>query len=84
MLTESAPLATSPPLAQRSLLSNLADDACSFLQNHPWHNDPIENDFGAAIAAGKLVLQTAQNNPTIFRKFADCALDVRLHSRVEK
>jgi hypothetical protein len=82
---ENAPLTTSPPLAQRSLLSNLADDAYSFLQNHPWHDDPIENDFGAAIATGKLVLQAARNNPTIFQKFADYALDVHFHhSTVEK
>ena len=77
--TENAPLAVSPPLAQKSLLSNLADDACSFLQNHPWHDDPIENNFGAAIATGKLVLQAARNNPTILQKFAEFASDVHFH-----
>lgn len=77
--TENAPLAVSPPLAQRNLLSNLADDACSFLQNHPWHDDPIENDFGAAITTGKLVLQAARNNPTIFQKFSELASDVYFH-----
>jgi len=79
MSTENGPLAMQPPSAQRSLLSNLADDALSFLQNHPWHDDLIENDFGAAIATGKLVLQAAQNNPTIFQKFADYTLDVYFH-----
>ena len=75
--TENSPLVMTSSLAQqRSLLSNLADDTCSFLQNHPWHDDPIENDFGAAIATGKLVLHTAQNNPTIFQKIVDHALDV--------
>lgn len=74
--TENASLVASPPLAQRSLLSNLADDACSFLHNHPWHDDPIENDFGAAIATGKFVLQAARNKPIIFQKFADLASDV--------
>ena len=77
--TENTSLSTSPPLARRSLLSNLADDACSFLQNHPWHDDPIENDFGAAIATGKLVLQAARNNPAIFQKFVDYVLDVYFH-----
>ena len=77
--TENASLAVSPPLAQRSLLSNLADDACSFLHNHPWHDDPIENDFGAAIATGKLVLQAARNKPTIFQKFTELASDVHFH-----
>ena len=69
----------SPPLAQRSLLSSLVDDACSFLHNHPWHDDPIENDFGAVIATGKLVLQAARDNPTIFQKFAEFASDVHFH-----
>lgn len=77
--TENASMALSPPLAQRSLLSNLADDACSFLHNHPWHDDPIENDFEAAIATGKLVLQAARYNPTIFQKFAEFASDVHFH-----
>lgn len=77
--TGNASFVVSPPLAQRSLLSNLADDACSFLHNHPWHDDPIENDYGAAIAAGKLVLQAARNNPTIFQKFAELASDVHFH-----
>ena len=77
--TEYASLAVSPPLAQRILLSNLADDACSFLHNHPWHDDPIENDFGAAIATGKLVLQAARSNPAIFQKFAELASDVHFH-----
>lgn len=77
--TENVPLAVSPPFGQRNLLSNLADDACSFLHNHPWHDDPIENDFGAAIATGKLVLQAARSNPTIFQKFAELASDVRFH-----
>jgi len=75
VLIENASLTMSPPLARRSLLSNLADDACSFLQNHPWHDDPIENDFGVAIATGKLVLQAARNNSTIFQKFVDYASD---------
>lgn len=76
--TKNGPMTMSPPLAQRHLVSNLADDACSFLQNHPWLDDPIENDFGAAIAAGTLVLQAARSNPTIFQKFAD-SLDVHFH-----
>ena len=69
----------SPPFAQRNLLSSLADDACSFLQNHSWHDDLIENDYGAAIATGKSILQAARNNPAIFQKFADYALDVHFH-----
>lgn len=75
MSTESDPLAMPPPLGQRSLWSDLGDDACSFLQNHPWHDDPIENDFGAVLATGKLVLQAANNSPVTFKKFAD-SLDV--------
>ena len=77
--TENASLVVSAPLAQRSLLSNLADDACSFLHNHLWYNDPIENDFGAAIAIGKLVLQAARNKPSIFQKFAELASDVHFN-----
>jgi len=56
-------------------MSSLADEACSFLHNHPWHDDAIENDFGASIATGKLVLQAARINPTIFQKFAELASD---------
>ena len=78
--TENASLVVSAPLARRSLLSSLADDACSFLHNHPWHDDPIENDFGAAIATGKLVLQAARINPTIFQKFGELASDVHFHN----
>jgi hypothetical protein len=78
--TENASLVVSPPLAQRNLLSNLADDACNFLHNHPWHDDPIENDFEAAIATGKMVLQAARNNPTIFQKLAELASDVHFHT----
>jgi len=73
--TENASLAVSPPLTQRNLLSNLAADECSFLHNHPWHDDPIENDFEAVIATGKFVLQAARYNPTIFQKFAELASD---------
>ena len=60
-------------------MSNLADDAFSFLQNHPWLGDSIENDFGAVIATGKLVLQAAQNSLAVFQKFADQILDVRFN-----
>ena len=76
MSAEISPLAMPSPLGQRGPLSNLTDDAFSFLQNHPWLDDPIENDFEAAIATGKLLLQAAQSSPMVFQKFADHTPDV--------
>jgi hypothetical protein len=55
----------------------MTDDAYNFLQNHPWHEENIDNDFHAVAATGKLILEEVNRDPTHFKRFTEPAADVR-------
>lgn len=47
---------------------SLAEDGFFFLQNHVWSEVHSENDFGASVAAAKLILKAAEQKPDVMLK----------------
>ncbi|KAF9482782.1 hypothetical protein BDN70DRAFT_800871 [Pholiota conissans] len=60
---------------QKQTFSNMVDDAYNFLQNHPWNEESIDNDFQAIIATGKIILEEINRDPTHFQRFTEPLMD---------
>ncbi|KAF7304918.1 hypothetical protein MKEN_01206100 [Mycena kentingensis (nom. inval.)] len=52
-------------------LQTIVDNGFFYLQNHVWADTRSENDFTASLAIGKLVLQAATTNSSLYSRMAE-------------
>ncbi|KAF9533011.1 hypothetical protein CPB83DRAFT_806739 [Crepidotus variabilis] len=57
--------------ARDTLFKSAVDDSFTFLQNHSWNEENIDNDFKAVAAAATLFLHEINRNAAVFLKFVE-------------
>ncbi|KAJ7452375.1 hypothetical protein B0H11DRAFT_2327847, partial [Mycena galericulata] len=62
---------TAPATIHLNLFMGLVDHAFYYLQNHMWTDIQSENDFHASLAVGKMILQAATYNGSIYGRMSE-------------
>lgn len=66
----------SVPSNYDALFKTASEDAYNFLQNHPWFDEPIENDFQAMFATAALLLRNSLHDPLLLPRLIDPTSEV--------
>ncbi|GLB34930.1 putative response to drug [Lyophyllum shimeji] len=79
--TTEIPGSVSPVIGHLSSLLALVDPGIHFLQSHNWQD--VDNDFSASLSVARMLLQVAEQDPTVMRKLSDYGAEKAAHTNLK-